>query len=638
MTKNVTVTFKTGSGDLKVSAPSHSSLLELAQEAGIAIDAPCGGAGTCGKCRVRLIEGDLAAEDAIGLSPEDKADGWRLSCKSEVIEDVVIELPDFANAWQKGLKVNDEVNDADPIWLNLLGVLEREGLCCDSDVVRVDLVMDPPALGGDFPDNERVASALKKELGELVIIPLSVLQDIPLLLRENNFSITCYILRNSSGLKLEYVCAPHEKVNPCAIACDIGTTSVSIQLVDLVEHKVLMQASAGNAQIRYGADVINRIIQQEKSGGIVRLREAIVNETLNPLVEAVCEKAQIPRKAIIHSVFASNTTMNHLLLGIFADPIRKEPYVPAFNYISDLTAGDVGLDLSPASPVYIAPNVGSYVGGDITSGVLASELWVSDELEIFVDLGTNGELVFGNHEFLMTCACSAGPAFEGGDIRCGMRATDGAIEAVTIDDATFEPGLTVIGDDKPAGICGSGIIDMVAELFRTGAINGKGRFVAEGKRFTRDIYGIGSYIVAFADESATGKEVYINEIDLENFIRAKAAIFSALMTMLESAGFSVSDLSRVLVAGGIGGAINIENAIRIGLFPDISHDAYAYLGNSSLLGARAMAQYRLAREKVDEIGSSMTYLELSSEVNYLDAFVAASFLPHTDSSLFPSAA
>lgn len=638
MTKEVTITFKTGSGDLEVSAPLHSNLLEAAQAAGVAIDAPCGGAGTCGKCRVKLLEGDVVTEDSPSLSLEDKEIGWRLSCKSEVVEDIVVELPDVANAWQKGLKVNDEVNNNDPVWSRLADVLTEKGFMPDNGLVRIDLVMDPPAPDGDFSDIDRVARALKKEFGESVKIPLSILQELPILLRENNYQLTCYVLKRETLVStLEFVRGPNDTVNPCAIACDIGTTSVSMQLIDLVELKVLMQASAGNAQIRYGADVINRIIQQEKPGGVERLQKAIVDETLNPLLKAVCEKAQMSHKAIIRLVFAANTTMNHLLLGIFADPIRKEPYVPAFNQLDNLTAGDVGLHLAPGIPIYVAPNVGSYVGGDITAGVLASEMWLSEELQMFVDLGTNGELVFGNSDFLMTCACSAGPAFEGGDIRCGMRATDGAVEGVVIDKDTFEPQLTIIGNDKPAGICGSGIIDLVAELFRTGAINGKGRFVAEGKRFTRDAYGIGSYILAFEEESATGKDVFINEVDLENFIRAKAAIFSAMVTMLNSTGFSVSDLSRVLVAGGIGGAINIENAIRIGLFPDIAHDSYDYLGNSSLLGARAMAQSRLVGRKVRELSTSMTYLELSSEPNYMDAFIAASFLPHTDAALFPSA-
>jgi uncharacterized 2Fe-2S/4Fe-4S cluster protein (DUF4445 family) len=280
--------------------------------------------------------------------------------------------------------------------------------------------------------------------------------------------------------------------------------------------------------------------------------------------------------------------------------------------------------------------VGSYVGGDITAGILASGLWRSEELQLFIDLGTNGELVFGNNEFLLCCACSAGPAFEGGGIRDGMRATEGAVEAVTLEAAGFVPTLSVIGGGMPAGICGSGLIDLVSELFRTGAIDGRGRFVASGERFSRDAHDLGSYTLAFADETTTGEPIQLSEVDIDNFVRAKGAIYSAISVMLAATGFATSDISRVLIAGGIGSGINVENAVAIGLFPDIARSAYRYLGNTSLLGARAMAESSRVRRKVDELASGMTYLELSSEPGYMDAFIAACFLPHTDASLFPS--
>jgi uncharacterized 2Fe-2S/4Fe-4S cluster protein (DUF4445 family) len=255
---------------------------------------------------------------------------------------------------------------------------------------------------------------------------------------------------------------------------------------------------------------------------------------------------------------------------------------------------------------------------------------------MLIDLGTNGEIVFGNSEFLMSCACSAGPAFEGGDISCGMRATHGAIDAVTIDGETMDPKLKVIGKIRPVGLCGSGIIDLIAELFRTGIINGKGKFVRDGKRVLRDEFGMGSYVLAFPDESASGRQVAITEVDIDNFIRAKGAIFSAVMTLLSSLGFGPEVLERVYVAGGIGSGINIQNAIRIGMFPDLPLDKYDYIGNSSLAGAYAMLTSEDAGKKLWELSKSMTYLELSTQPGYMDSFVAACFLPHTDATLFPS--
>jgi uncharacterized 2Fe-2S/4Fe-4S cluster protein (DUF4445 family) len=332
---------------------------------------------------------------------------------------------------------------------------------------------------------------------------------------------------------------------------------------------------------------------------------------------------------------ASNTTMNHLLLGINADYLRTEPYIPAFFELRPVLTRALGIGLAPAAKLSIAPNIGSYVGGDITAGALASMIWNAGALSMLIDLGTNGEIVFGNSEFLMSCACSAGPAFEGGDISCGMRATHGAIEACTIDGDTMEPKMTVIGHIRPVGLCGSGIIDVIAELFRTGIINGKGKFIREGRRIRHDEFGIGSYVLAFAEESASGRQVAINEVDIDNFIRAKGAIFSAIMTLISSLGFTPDMLEHVAVAGGIGSGINIKLPSHW-MFPDLPLEKYAYIGNAALAGAYAMLTSEDAAGKLSDIARSMTYLELSTQPGYMDAFVAACFLPHTDASLFPS--
>ena len=305
-------------------------------------------------------------------------------------------------------------------------------------------------------------------------------------------------------------------------------------IVDMLSGEILAKASSGNGQIRYGADVINRIIESQKPGGHERLQNAIIKETLNPMISNMCRAAKISSQQIYRAAIAGNTTMEHLMMGINADPLRMEPYIPAFFKTNSLFASDVNLAIHPDAHIILAPNIGSYVGGDITAGALVSMIWNRPEMSLFIDLGTNGELAFGNSDFMVSCACSAGPAFEGGDISCGMRATDGAIEKCTIDPETMEPSYHVIGDEgtKPIGLCGSGIIDVIAALFRAKMVNPKGKFIREGRRICHDKYGMGSYVIAFEEEAGSVRDVEITEVDIDNFIRAKGAIFSAIRTML----------------------------------------------------------------------------------------------------------
>ena len=418
------------------------------------------------------------------------------------------------------------------------------------------------------------------------------------------------------------------------IAIDIGTTTVTGALLDLSTGRVAGKASLGNGQIRYGADVINRIIQQSKPGGVEKLRHAVREETVIPIIHSLCKSAGVAGEDVTRMVIAGNTTMEHLFVGASGESIRLEPYIPEFLELHGKTAEELGLPIKKDAPIIFAPNVGSYVGGDITAGALTTLMWNREELTLFIDLGTNGELVFGNADYMLTCACSAGPAFEGGDISCGMRATKGAIDSIKIDPETMEPTLSIIGENaKPAGLCGSGLIDTISELFTCGIISPKGKFVKDGKRIKRGEY-MSSYVLAFADESATGRDVDINEGDIDNFIRAKGAIFSAIRSMLNSLDMTIDMIDHVLIAGGIGSGINIENAMNIGMLPRQPVEKYEYIGNSSLTGACAMLLSDEAAEKVFDIGRNMTYLELSTHPGYMDEFVAACFLPHTDASLF----
>jgi len=553
-----TLIFKIENGaDVKVPANPGDNLLELAQKAGIAIDAPCSGNGTCGKCRVKLISGALDMDRNPRLNQADYDDQWRLACQSRVAGDAVIWVPAAAAAFRSEIKTAD--------------------LSTAEELARYEAAVE-----------EIFETGIPRGCAETGV----------------------------------------------GVAVDIGTTTVTAAMLDLQSGKVLSKASMGNGQIRYGADVINRIIQQSKPGGREKLRHAVREETLIPIFESLCAGAGKKAEDIRRIVIAGNTTMEHLLVGADAESIRLEPFVPEFLERSGDTAASLGLPAAPDAPVILAPNVGSYVGGDITAGTLTSMLWNSEEMSLFIDLGTNGELVFGSGEYMLCCACSAGPAFEGGDISCGMRAMAGAVDSCVIDPETMEPTLNVIDGGKPLGLCGSGLISMISELFRCGIISAKGKFVRDGRRIHHDTYGGSAYILAFADESGTGRDITLDESDLDNFIRAKAAIFSAIRTMLESVDMSVDDISHIIIAGGIGSGIDIEKAISIGMLPKQPLEKYSYIGNSSLTGACAMLLSDAAKEKVFDLGRNMTYLELSTHPGYMDEFIAACFLPHTNASLF----
>ena len=553
-----------GAASVMIEAQIGDNLLELARRANVAIDAPCSGNGSCGKCRVKLLEGQLDTFASRHISEEEFAAGWRLSCNCKVLTDCTVFVPDIASAYQSRMKTADLSSPKEvAIFEDCQAQLKKSGISFENQFRAVTITMAEPTLDDTMPDIERFIWALQAELGvEKVEVPFCVMVKLAHTLRENNWSVCVKGQMKENAFQCMEICEPADTaIVGCAI--DIGTTTVTMVLVDLTNGKILAKGSSGNGQIRYGADVINRIIEQGRPGGKKKLHDAIVKETLTPIIANLCKAASISARSILRLCVAANTTMNHLFVGVDAEPVRMEPYIPSFFGWEGLLAGDLKLPANPLAPVLIAPNIGSYVGGDITAGTLAAGLWDKDEMSLFIDLGTNGELVFGNRDFLMSCACSAGPAFEGGDISCGMRATDGAVEACSIDKESMDPTFTVVGDEgqKIVGICGSGIIDIIAELYRTGIINAKGLFQREGKRVKHDQHGMGRYVLAFADESETGREVSINEVDIDNFIRAKGAIFSAIDTLLKSVDMEVEMIDHVYVAGGIGSGINMKNAV-----------------------------------------------------------------------------
>ncbi|MDR0502956.1 MAG: ASKHA domain-containing protein [Treponema sp.] len=576
--------------NITVESTEGSSLLEAARAAGVYVETPCGGKGTCQKCEVKIIAVDNEKKKTV------------LICQTKVPNHpITVELQKSADA--KGQFENFE----DPT--KYLSEDKTQFL------KKINLSVAPAALLDGLSDADRFTKAFLKAVDcQSVDIPLNVLVALPEKLRENNGEITAYYyLDNNIAF-----CVSIISYSSFGIAVDIGTTTVALWLVDLETRKVLASHNAYNSQVECGLDVISRINYAKKNLGELKNR---ILKTINELIASVCKDAQIESNKILCVSLAGNTTMTHLLLGINPEYIRLSPYTPVVFQPQIYSAAQIGISVCENAPVLIAPAVGSYVGGDITSGLLCTELANKPtELILFIDIGTNGEIVLGNNDFIFACACSAGPAFEGGGIKHGVRAQTGAIERVAINEGKLE--VYTIGGAPAIGICGSGIISAIAELFKNGIIDSAGKF-SDGN---------GEYILC---KGSQGKpDITISETDIENFVRAKGAIFSACQTMLDSVGMSFNDVGKVYVAGGFGRFLDLDDARVVGLLPRVANDKYLFLGNSSVIGAYLTLVSEEHRNKEQDLARKITYMDLSNEPKYMYHYTGALFLPHTDKELF----
>ena len=615
-------------------------LLDVARKADVFIDAPCNGNISCGKCKVKLLNGKVDTEKTRHISDDEIKQGYILACNSKVISDIEVDIPSKLSSSMYEMKIEGGGKEKDEAIFNRAKkIAKNHNLKFSINIRKKYIELNEPTLDDNISDVDRIERYVRLNLGyDEIDFRLDILRKIPILLRESGFKITLTYVQKKNKLTIIDIEPGDAGESLYGIAIDIGTTSVVICLVDLVENTLIDKASSGNAQIKYGADVINRIVFATKKNGLDDLHKAIIHETINPLLNSIYERNNISKNDVISVVASGNTTMASLFLGVYPDYLRREPYIPPFLKSPKIMGENVELDVNPSAYVYIAPNVASYVGGDITSGVLSSGIWSSEDNVLFIDLGTNGEIVFGNQDFMMSCACSAGPAFEGGGIRCGMRASNGAIEKIKINPINFEPKLGIIGESIPIGICGSGIIDLICQMILTGIIDRRGKIQKDlnTPRVRFDEHGIGEYVLAFKNEYELENDITVNEVDIDNFIRAKAAIYSGASVLLESLGMDFSVIDKVYIAGGIGNSLNIENAITIGLLPDLEREKFEYIGNSSLVGSYLALISKDAKNKLEEIANQMTYVELSVYPGYMDEFVSACFLPHTNIENFPT--
>lgn len=616
-----------------VTAAPGSSLLECARLADASIDAPCGGKGTCGKCMVRVIAGSVDSQSLGALSKELVADGYVLACKTKILtDDLIVETPQ-RTGWDGGKFVESLEEEC----------LIRRELLPDKwefDPLAIKWMIEVPAAGLEdgLSDFDRFTRALQREWGQYdVVCSINVLRGLADTLRLDNGKVTVSLVRDGNQIHVLRVEPSDGTVRNYGIAVDIGTTTVAVQLVSLEVGKIIATHSNYNDQISCGLDVISRINYARQPERRAELRTRVL-KTINGLIKKATGAHDVSTSEICNAVISGNTTMLHLLLGLNPEYIRLEPYTPTIMKSLHLTASEVGIEINPDSWVCLSPCVGSYVGGDITAGLLCTDLATdSADVNLFIDIGTNGEIVVGNCDFLMACACSAGPAFEGGGIDCGMRAALGAIERVEVDPTTGICRKWTVGDTKPVGICGSGMIALLADLFLTGWIDSAGKINRENLSPAIEIVGRNAfYIVATAEESGTGKALRINESDIENIIRTKAAIYSACALMLKQVSMTFDDLTCIYIAGGFGRFLDLDKATVLGLIPDLPREKFKYIGNASLMGSYMTLVSRDYYQRQIELANRMTYIELSTDPAYMDQYTAALFLPHTDASLFPT--
>jgi uncharacterized 2Fe-2S/4Fe-4S cluster protein (DUF4445 family) len=583
-----------------VNVDDNTILFKAIKAAGMYVLSSCGGKGNCGKCKVVITNGKTdTGKSRSFLSAEEAERGYALACLTRVKSDLTVEIPPESRMQAKH-KIATGANMEE-----LIKLMQQAGGCLESRINRVYIEINPPTIDDNIADYERLRRALDSAGFDASHLHMNymMLSKLPHVLREGNWKVTVSVFSITAVLEVLDI---------------IGT------------------ASTYNSQVKCGDDVITRIVYATERNGLKELQNLAVGN-INTMLTDLAERNNVPPSMIDYLVVAGNTTMEHLFYGIDPQYIREEPYIPAATFFPLIRGKSVGLQVDPQVIIYSMPNVASYVGGDISAGVLVSQIHKKDQVSLFIDIGTNGEIVLGNKDWLVTAACSAGPAFEGSGIKFGMRAMEGAIEEVEINSKTYDVNYRVIGDVKPIGICGSGMIDTLAEMYLNGVIDQKGKIREEigSKRIRRGESGL-EYVLAWRVESAINKEIVITEVDLDNLIRAKAAIYAGFSTLLNQMNMAFVDIEKLYIAGGFGRYIDVERAITIGMLPDLPVDTFQFLGNTSIMGAYYALLCDRLRHEAEDIARRMTYIELSVSRNFMDEYLSALFLPHTDLNAFPT--
>ncbi len=627
----------------EVTVPSGTDLLTAAIRAGVHIYNSCGGEGVCGRCKVIVRKGEVITEPTGRLSVEERKKGYVLACRTTCKGRMEIEVP--AESRLEGLEILTEEAKAKRL-VGLYTPAEEVEKGPEAALERVFthgplstklyMELSPPTLEDNVGDLERVYREIRKGR-EIPIMQMGLanIKKLSKLLRDSDWKVTATLGNRNETTEVVLV-EPGDTTNKnYGVAVDIGTTTIVAYLVNLRKRQVLGAKACYNPQVDFGEDVISRIIFAQGEDRLEKLHHVVI-DAINNLILGMALENDLTLNDINGVACAGNTTMIHLLLRVPPEYLRKEPYVPTASFIPVLRAAEAGIKINPRGLLCCIPGVSSYVGGDITAGVLASGLDDLPTLGLFVDLGTNGEVVLGNRDWLICCSTSAGPCFEGGGIKWGIRAMKGAIQKVEIDASRDKVKLYTIGEEKPKGICGAGLVDCVAELLKSGRLTRAGKLIPESSKRIRKGEDGPEFVLAEAKKSAVGQDIVITETDIKNLIHSKGAIYSGVEVLLKRVGLNFRDLEQVFIAGGLGTALDVEKAIMIGLLPDIPLERFTFIGNSAIAGTRMCLLSQEAMRKAEKIAGRMTYVDLSTEPEFMNNYTASLFLPHTDISLFPS--
>jgi len=619
------VTFEPGS--LRAEVPAGTSILEAARAAGVLLDTPCGGEGFCGKCRVRVRSGKVDPGETELLDAEEVAAGWVLACRASVAGNLAVEVPPGSVERFRGAEVEPAAADA-----------AAPSGPLDPLVRSVAVEVAAPTLEDNASDFARLARGLRKAGLDGAPRPRpEVLRELPGVLRASGGGVTVTVARDGAAVEVTDV-APAGAARGLALAVDVGTTTIKAELLDLATGRSLGRASKYNSQAAYGGDVIHRIIWcTERAGGLDELHGRVM-EDIGVLVVRMEEALGVSREAIALVAAAGNTTMMHILLGLSPEHIRREPYVGVAYDPPPVAAGEIGLAVNPRARVYSLPCVSGFVGADIAAGLLAVRLEDSKRPRMLIDIGTNGEIVIGNRDWMVCASASAGPAFEGAGTRDGMRATRGAIDHVRGWDGEVPLDFTVLGDAPPCGLCGTAYVDLLAELLRAGAMDRTGSLNPShpSGRVRSGPFETPEFVIVRAGERGAARDVVVTQHDIANLERAKGAIYAATKVLLKSLDLDVADLEEILVAGAFGNYLDVENCVFIGLLPDLGRGKIRFAGNTAAAGAAMAALDRASYARARELADGLTYFELSTDPSFMGEFTSACFFPHTNLEEFPS--
>ena len=619
-------------------------LLSAAVEAGVYLNSSCGGDGVCGRCKVIIKKGQVKADPSGRISLEERRKGYVLACLTTIHSDVEVEVPP-----ESRLEL-DKIKDEDAKLLRLKGIYSQavdvaklEGVLKEDLfshgplATKLYLELPEPSLTDTVSDLERLYREIRKNRDiPIMQAGLTNIKRLGRLLRESDWKVTVLLGKRNGTVEIVSIEPGNTSSKNYGIALDIGTTTVTGQLVNLNTKEILGTKGTYNKQASFGSDVITRIVYATEQEGLEKLHHAVI-DNINGIIKELVKDNNINLSDVNAVKCAGNTTMIHLLLRVDPKFIRREPYVSTANFVPVTRAAESGIKINPRGLLACVPGVSTYVGGDITAGVLACGLNRADKLTLLIDVGTNGEIVLGNKEWMVSCAASAGPAFEGSGVRCGMRASSGAIQRVEINKPDYEVKVSTSDQAKARGICGSGYIDCLAEIFKKGLIDRSGKFTEstscsrirvtpEGKEF----------VLVYQEAADATHDIVITEQDIDNLKRSKGAIYSASAALLKKLNLDFKDIEQFYIAGGFGTYLDIDKAITIGLLPDLDRKKFSFIGNSSLAGSREILLSYEAKTEAENIAKKMTYIELSVEPSYMDEYVSSLFFPHTDLGRFPT--